>query len=175
MKKFILSTVIIAFAISCLITSCSQDEDWGMDEYSTLAGRRMTRSGEGNGIEPKVEWIKEGHDTIKANTEMCPYLTNVSVNLTWDRSMVALANAHLSISVPDGTRPAYKLNGGYFTIIPLSSHRFSATVPIQYYVFTYDGNYVDSIRYNGSLLIDYECDNDMFFYASPINPNTSNN
>ena len=118
-----------------------------------------------------------GHKSSQVNITVreCPYLTNVSVNLTWDVSMVARANAHLSISEPDGTRPAYKLNGGYFTIIPLSSHRFSATVPIQYYVFTYDGNYVDSIRYNGSLLIDYECDNDMFFYASPINPNTSNN
>lgn len=50
MKKFILSTVIIAFAISCLTTSCSQDEDWGMDEYSTLATKKMTR-GSGEGVE----------------------------------------------------------------------------------------------------------------------------
>lgn len=59
MKKFILSTVIIAFAISCLITSCSQDDDWGMDEYSTLAGRRMTRSGENTQMGNPYSVIKE--------------------------------------------------------------------------------------------------------------------
>lgn len=58
MKKFILSTVIIAFAISCLITSCSQDEDWGMDEYSTLAGQKMTRG------EPSVLAIQICDSTI---------------------------------------------------------------------------------------------------------------
>lgn len=44
MKKFILSTIIIASAISCLVTSCSQDDEWGMDAYSTLACEKMTRS-----------------------------------------------------------------------------------------------------------------------------------
>lgn len=82
MKKFILSTVIIAFAISCLITSCSQDEDWGMDEYSTLAKNRATRSPEGN-IQPvrDEKYYLEGsytHD-ISIDNPKC----TIHIHISW--------------------------------------------------------------------------------------------
>lgn len=59
MRKFILSMVIVAFAMSCLITSCSQDDILGMDEYSTLAGQKMTRSGENTHIGNPYSIINE--------------------------------------------------------------------------------------------------------------------
>lgn len=48
MKGKIIFSITAIITLLFFLTSCSQDNDWGVDEYSTLAKNKMTRGGEGD-------------------------------------------------------------------------------------------------------------------------------
>jgi len=72
--------VIASFAILCLTTSCSEDDDWAEEEYATLANFKMTRSGEGSQAGDSLELIGT-KDIIGDGVLLYGCLANVNFNI----------------------------------------------------------------------------------------------